>query len=246
MTNKCASWYWFMVHTEVHQEGAPQLLGGRCLMLFKQPSPSHSIHMMGHIVLEIWQRVAWSSCLLYTGLVPPNDIVNSKCVVGVNLGDSGVVIGYHIGEFTGPWSVECFVSHSQNYPWFTGKVSALIHFPLEPSFEDYTLSDHAVEEFDHNLDSILIDFTEHCHWMHPFMTLMLSLLLPFPGSYIWLVPLITFKLQLTPSIKSHKLLCEARALISCIIGGKNGSLWTYLLHLKPAGSICILDFHSAR
>ena len=38
-----------------------------------------------------------------------------------------------------------------------GKVSTLIHFPLEPDCEDYISLDEAVEDFEHDLDSILTD-----------------------------------------------------------------------------------------
>ena len=37
------------------------------------------------------------------------------------------------------------------------KVSTLIHFQLEPGYKDYSLLDHAVENFEQGLDSILTD-----------------------------------------------------------------------------------------
>ena len=50
-------------------------------------------------------------------------------LMGIKPGDSGVVIGYQVDEFTYTWSVEWFVAHSHIYPGFTGKVSSLTHFP---------------------------------------------------------------------------------------------------------------------
>ena len=46
------------------------------------------------------------------GLVPSDDMVNSESVVGIELGDSGVVIGYKINEFTHTRSAEQFIAHS--------------------------------------------------------------------------------------------------------------------------------------
>ena len=40
---------------------------------------------------------------------------------------------------------------------FTGKVSSLTHFPLEPGLEDYAFFDQAVADFDQGVDSILTD-----------------------------------------------------------------------------------------
>ena len=38
-----------------------------------------------------------------------------------------------------------------------GKVSTLIHFPLEPGCKDYSILDQTVKDFEHGLDSILTD-----------------------------------------------------------------------------------------
>ena len=45
----------------------------------------------------------------FLGLLPHNDMVNSKSVVGFKPDDSGLVIGYQIEEFTCIWSAEHFV-----------------------------------------------------------------------------------------------------------------------------------------
>ena len=71
------------------------------------------------------------------GLVPSDDTVDSESVKGVKPGDSSVVNGYQVGEFTRTWSAEQFVACSHIYPGFTGKVSSLTHFPLQPGHEDY-------------------------------------------------------------------------------------------------------------
>ena len=49
---------------------------------------------------------------------------------------------------------------SHIYPGFTGKVSSLTHFPLEPGCEDYAFLDQAVADFEQGLDSILTDSLE--------------------------------------------------------------------------------------
>ena len=81
-------------------------------------------------------------------------------MVGIKLGDSGVVIGYQVDGFTHTWSTEWFVAHSHIYPGFTGKVSSLTHFPLEPGCEDYSFLDQAVADFEQGLVSILTDSIE--------------------------------------------------------------------------------------
>ena len=63
-------------------------------------------------------------------------------------------------EFTCTLSVELFVAHSHIYPGFTGKVSSLTHFPLEPGCEDYSFLDQAMADFEQGLDSILTDSLE--------------------------------------------------------------------------------------
>ena len=73
----------------------------------------------------------------FPGLVPSDDVVNSDSVMGIKPGDSGVVIRYQFDEFTCSWSAEQFVACSHIYPGFTGKVSSLTHFPLEPGCEIY-------------------------------------------------------------------------------------------------------------
>ena len=82
--------------------------------------------------------------------------VDSKSVMGIKPGDSSVVIGYQVDEFTHTWSAELFVAHSI-YPGFTGKMSSLNHFPLQPGCQDYAFLDQAVADFEQGLDSILTD-----------------------------------------------------------------------------------------
>ena len=93
-------------------------------------------------------------------MVPPDDIVDCETVVGIKAGDSGVVNGYQVDEFTHTWSTEWFAAHSHIYPGFTGKVLSLTHFPLEPRCEDYSCLDQAVADIEQGLDSILTDSIE--------------------------------------------------------------------------------------
>ena len=57
------------------------------------------------------------ACMLlyhYRGVLPlfiqPSNTVNSKYVVGVKPGDSGVMIGYQVDVFSSTWSPEHFVA----------------------------------------------------------------------------------------------------------------------------------------
>ena len=96
----------------------------------------------------------------FPGLVPSDDTVDSESVMGIKPGDSSLVIGYQVDEFTCTWSAEWFIACSHFYPGFTGKVSPLTHFPLEPGCENYAFLDQAVADFEQGLDSILTDSLE--------------------------------------------------------------------------------------
>ena len=93
----------------------------------------------------------------FPGLVPLDDMVNSESVRGIKPGDSGVVIGHQVDEFTRTWSAEQFVACSYIFPGFTSKVSSLSHFPLESGCEDYAFLDQAVAYFEQGLDSNLTE-----------------------------------------------------------------------------------------
>ena len=79
--------------------------------------------------------------LLFQVEFPSSDMVNFESVMGIKPGDCGVVIGYQVDEFTHTWSGEQYVAHSHIYPGFTGKLTSLTHFPLEPGCEDYSFLD---------------------------------------------------------------------------------------------------------
>ena len=96
----------------------------------------------------------------FQSLVPSSDMVHSESAVGIKPGDSGVVIGYQVDEFTCTWSAHWFVTPSHIYPRFTAKVSSMTHFPLEPGCKDYSFLDQAVADFEQGLDSILTDSIE--------------------------------------------------------------------------------------
>ena len=96
----------------------------------------------------------------FPGLVPSDDMVDPESVKGIKPGDSSVVIGYQVDEFAHTWSAEWFVAHPHIYPGFTGKVSSLNHFPLEPGCEDYAFLYQAVADFEQGLDSFLTDSLE--------------------------------------------------------------------------------------
>ena len=151
----------------------------------------------------------------FPGLVPSDDAVNSDSVMGIKAGDSGVVIAYQVDEFTRTWSAEQFVARFHIYPGFTGKVSSLTHFPLEPGCEDYAFLGQAVADFEQGLDSILTDSLK---------TPELDTSLEEPDAITssvssWFLHSVSTlsdnsKPQLAPRIRTHKLWCQARALLA--------------------------------
>ena len=108
-----------------------------------------------------------------------------------------------------------FVAYSNIYPEFTGNVSSLTHIPVEPGCEDYSFLDQAVADFEQVLDSILTDSIET-----PELDTSLNepdaITSSVSSGFLCLVSTIsdTSKLQLAPSIRSHKLWCLARALFT--------------------------------
>ena len=163
-------------------------------------------------------------------------MVDSDSVMGIKPGDSSVVIGYQVDEFTRTWSAEWFVAHSHIYPGFTDKVSLLTHFPLKPGCEDYAFLDQAIADFEQGLDSILTDSLE---------TPELDTSLEEPNaitssvSSAFLCSVRTLsdnsKLQLAPSICMHKLWCQARAVLAPV------SLAT---KMSASKLICYFSSHS--
>ena len=137
--------------------------------------------------------------------------------MGFKPGDSSVVIGYQVDEFTHTWSAEQFVAHSHIYPGFTGNMSSLAHFPLE----DYAFLDQAVSDFEQRLDSILNDSIK---------TLELDTSLDEPdvitslvsSGFLHSVSTLSdnSKPELAPSNHIHKLWCQARALPAPVSGSK--------------------------
>ena len=148
------------------------------------------------------------------GLAPADDTVNSESVVGIKPGDSGVVIGYQVDDFTHTWSSKLFVVHSHIYTGFRGKGSSLNHFPLKPGCEDYSFIDQAVADFEQGLDSILTDYITIQELDTSFDepdVISSSFSLGFLHSVSTISD--TSKPQLAPSIRSHKLWCQARTLL---------------------------------
>ena len=147
--------------------------------------------------------------------MPSDDAVSSDSVMGVKPGDSSVVIQYQVDEFTCTWSVEQFVACSHIYPGFTGKMSSLTHFPLEPGCEDYAFLDQAVADFKQRLDSILTDSLETPE-LDTSMQEPDAITSSVSSGFLCSVNTLSdnSKLQLAPTIQTHKLWCQARALLA--------------------------------
>ena len=100
-------------------------------------------------------------------------------------------------------------------PGFTGKVSSVTNFPLEPGCEDYSFLDQAVTNFEQGLDSILNNSLET-----PELDTSLdgpdAITFSDSSGFLSLVRTLcgTSKLQLAPSIRSCKLWYQARALLA--------------------------------
>ena len=92
---------------------------------------------------------------------------NSKSVVDIKAGDSGVVLGYQVDEFACNWLAEHFVVESHIHPKLTGKVSKLAHL-LEPQCGNYSFWDKVVAYFEHGLDLIFTDSFETLVGLHIF------------------------------------------------------------------------------
>ena len=99
------------------------------MLLLIQLSCSHSNNMMGayrfggfaeshQISLPSLHGMDGSH---FPGLALPSDRVNSESVVGIKPGDSGVVIGYHVDEFTHTWSTEQCFCPFKHLSWIHGK-----------------------------------------------------------------------------------------------------------------------------
>ena len=166
-------------------------------------------------------------------------MVNSESMMNIKPGDSGVVIGYQVDEFTHTWSAEQFVACCHIYPGFTGKVSSLTHFPLEPGCEDYAFLDQAIADFEQGLDTILTD---------SFETPELDTSLDEPdiitsSVYFWVSPLSTLSnnsmLQLAPSIHTHKLWCQASTLLAPVSLATKMSA-SKLIHYFSSHPVCSL------
>ena len=150
---------------------------------------------------------------IFPGSSPPDHMVNSKCVVGIKPGDSDVVIGYQVDEFICTQVTEFCIAQSHIYHCFTGKVSTLNHFLLEPGCVDYSFLDQAVEDFKLGLDSFFTESTgtpeldasfDEADAMPP------SVVTGFLCSVLFLIIL---DYTLAPRLKSHKLWCQTRALL---------------------------------
>ena len=142
-------------------------------------------------------------------------MVDSESAMGIKPGDSGGVVGYQVDDFTHIWSAEQFVAHFHIYPGFTGKVSSLTYFPQEPGCENYSFLDQAMTDFQQGIGSFLTDSLET-----PGLDTFLDKPDAIPSSvsfgFLHSVSILSdnSKLQLVPSIRSHKLWCQARALLA--------------------------------
>ena len=161
----------------------------------------------------------WSS---FPGLVPSDDTVDSESVMGTKSGDSSVVIGFQVDEFTCTWSTEWFVAHSHIYPRFTGKMSSLTHFPLVRIISFWirlllTLNKAWIP-------STLIH-SRHQKWTLPWMSLMSLNLQSLLGFFAWLVPfLIILSSSLLLAFKLINCCARLGLFLPCVSGYQDISI----------------------
>ena len=144
--------------------------------------PSHSSHMAGHTALGFGRESpnpfafpAWPGCV-------PDDMVDWICWA-LNL----VVPVWHLGIGLMNLLAPCWKSTSGLGPTFILVLQARCqhYFPLESGCEDCSFLDQAVEDFEHNLDSILTDICQNTRTWHILCWLMLCLLQSLHGIYAW-------------------------------------------------------------
>ena len=123
------------------------------------------------------------------------------------------------------------------------KLSTFPHFPLEPGCEEYSLLDHAVDDFKRGLDSILlnsIDMPEidaSCDETNALPSSVSS-------GFLYSVRTVSdsSRLQLPPSIKSPKLWCQARPLLLPAPQAGKTSASKLIHYLHSSSCILILAF----
>ena len=211
----------YQVCTEWLLTPLPWVGGASCYPISSPPAISTiwwGTHLWG-----VWQRVIQSSppslhCgegSSFPGLVQFGDMGEWICGGHWTLVILVWWLGIRLMSLLTPGLQSSLLFIPHIHPVFTGKVSSLTHFPLEPGCEDYSFLDQAVAYFDQGLGSILTDSIKTPE-------LDTSLVEPdaitssASSGFLFLVSTIsdTSKLQLVPSIRSHKLWCQDRVLLA--------------------------------
>ena len=115
-------------------------------------------------------------------------MVDSESVMGIKPGDSSVVIGYQVDEFTHTRSAEWFVAHSHIYSGFTGKVSSLTHFPWNHHVRIMPFWIRLLLTLNKAWTPSPLIHLRHQNWTLPWMSLMSLHLQPLLGFSTQLVP----------------------------------------------------------
>ena len=99
----------------MHRVAAPSTTLSRGSLNATQSAVSHHlIYMVGHTALGGLVEshpipppsLHGGEGSSFPGLVPSNDTINSESAMGIKPGDSGVVTGYQVDDFTHTWSAE--------------------------------------------------------------------------------------------------------------------------------------------
>ena len=120
----------------------PTALSWRELHVTHSAVSSNSIYMVRDTTLGAWQKVYQSFCLPYMAerallfQVVFHPITCSTASLWWTL---NLVMGYQFDEFTHMWLAEHFITQSQIFQGFTGKLPTLTQFPLKQVCEDYSL-----------------------------------------------------------------------------------------------------------
>ena len=85
------------------------------LQPFNQYNGEYDFEGLGRELHNPSSFPTWHGGVFFPDLISPYDIDDSESVVCIEPGNSGVVIGYQVGEFIHIWLVVCFVTQSCIY-----------------------------------------------------------------------------------------------------------------------------------
>ena len=210
----------------MHRVAAPSTAFSRgSLLLLNQLSSSHSNYMVGHTGLETWQRITHSlhfPCLVGRHLLSQVWFhLMTQLALNLWWALNLVILVWWLGIRLMSLLITDLLSGLLLIPIFILGSQVRCHhwptFPWNQGCEDYSFLNQAVADFEQGLVSILTDSIKT-----PELDISLgepdAVTSSLSSRFLQLVNTIsdTSKLQLAPSIRSHKLWCHAWALLASV------------------------------